>query len=86
MYVQDQSINRLTSCSMLALVRRSHAQEKPTNCGTEAADVLENFFLASKHNANPLNIVMHLQLPLTSQRLSVQSVTPSDLSIASWRS
>ena len=32
------------------------SQEKPTNCWTKAAN------LASKHNANPLNILVHLQL------------------------
>ena len=31
------------------------------NCGTKAADVLEKF-LAGKHNVNPLNILVHLQL------------------------
>ena len=34
-------------------------QEKPTNCGTKAADVPDNF-LADKRKANPLNILVHL--------------------------
>ena len=39
-------------------------QEKPTTCGTMAADVLEIYlFLGCEHNADPLNILMvHLQL------------------------
>ena len=36
-------------------------QEKLTNCGTKAADVLDQF-LAGNHNANPLNNLVHLQL------------------------
>ena len=34
---------------------------KVHNCRTKAADVLDKF-LAGKHNANPLNILVHLQL------------------------
>ena len=45
----------------LKLNRGVDVQEKLTNCGTKAADVLDKF-LASKHNANPLNILVHLQL------------------------
>ena len=37
-------------------------QEKPTSCGTKDADVPDKF-LTGKHNANPLNILVHLQLP-----------------------
>ena len=47
-------------------------QEKPTNCGTKAADVLANFYPAN-FNASPLNMTT----TLTSQRLSIQSVAPS---------
>ena len=36
-------------------------QEKLTNCGTKAADVLANVFPAN-FNANPMNILVHLQL------------------------
>ena len=35
-------------------------QEKHTNCGTKAADVLAKFW-AGNFNANPLNILVHLQ-------------------------
>ena len=34
-------------------------------------------FISRKHVANPLNILVHLRLLFTSQRLSVQSVAPS---------
>ena len=35
-------------------------QVKPTNGGTEAADVLDNLiFFRGKHNANPQNILVH---------------------------
>ena len=40
---------------------RQKVQEKPTNCGTKAADVLDEF-LAGKHIVNPLNILKDLQL------------------------
>ena len=51
-------------------------QEQSTNCGTKAADVSDNF-LASKHNANPPNILVHFATTMTSQRLSVQSTATS---------
>ena len=38
-------------------------QEKSTNCGTKAADVLDQL-LAGKHNSNTLNILVYLQLLL----------------------
>ena len=40
------------------------AQEKPTDCGTKAADVCRcarQIFLPA-NNANPLNVLVHLQL------------------------
>ena len=37
------------------------ATRKAHNCGTKATDVLDNFF-SGKHNANSLNILVHLQL------------------------
>ena len=46
-------------------------QEKPTNCGTKAADVLDKF-VTRKRNANPLNIWVHLQM--TPQCLSFKGV------------
>ena len=33
-------------------------QEKPTNCGTKAADVLAYLFLLANFNANPVNILV----------------------------
>ena len=36
-------------------------QEKPTNCGTKAGDVLATF-LPKNFNANLLNILVHMQL------------------------
>ena len=35
-------------------------QQKPTNCGTEAADAPDKFF--SRPECEPLNIMAHLQL------------------------
>ena len=40
---------------------KRHIQEKPTNCGTKAADVLANFEQAN-FNVNPLKSLVHLQL------------------------
>ena len=37
-------------------------QEKPTNCGTKAADVLPIFLAGKLYNANQLNILVYLQL------------------------
>ena len=53
-----------------------NTQEKPTNDGTKAADVPDNF-LAGKHNANPLNIFGAFATTMTAKRLSIQSVAPS---------
>ena len=39
-----------------------HQQEKPTNCGTKAAEVLPVFLTGKLHNANQLNILVYLQL------------------------
>ena len=36
-------------------------EEKPTYCGTKAADVVVNFFLANS-NVNQLNVLVRLQL------------------------
>ena len=36
-------------------------QEKPIKCAAKATDVLDNF-LGVKHNANPLNILVHSHL------------------------
>ena len=54
-----------------------NGQEKPTNCGTKAADALAKF-LAGKRNANPLNTYFGaFATTMTSQRLSFQSLAPS---------
>ena len=42
-------------------------QGKPTNCVTKAADVPGNFVCFVRHNANTLNILVHLKL-LCAQR------------------
>ena len=43
---------------------RKRKQENPTNCETEATDVLDTF-LAGKHNSNHLNIFVYFQLLCT---------------------
>ena len=58
-------------------------QEKPTNCGTKAANVLDRF-LACNFNANSLNILVHLKnfsTTVASQRLSVLGIA---LTAAIW--
>ena len=54
---------RINRCHLTLLAKiTSRLQEKPTNCGTKAADVPDEC-LGGKHNANPLTILAHLQLP-----------------------
>ena len=55
-------------------------QEKSTNCGTKAADVPDTF-LAGRHNANQLNILVHLQLLCTKRGNELGLVTSQRQSI-----
>ena len=51
-------------------------QEKPTNCGTKAADVLANV-LAGKLSCESTEYLVAFATTMISHRLSVQSVAPS---------
>ena len=53
-----------------------YKQEKTTNCGTRAVDVLTNF-LAGKLECESTEYFGAFATTMTSQRLSVQSVVPS---------
>ena len=53
--------NIILVTNLMPYLRHISKHENPTNCGTKAADVLANF-LPANFNANPLNILLHLQL------------------------
>ena len=64
-----------TDWIVLELIRPSR-KEKPTNCGTEAADVTANF-LAGKLKCESTEDVGTFATTMTSQHLSTQSVASS---------
>ena len=66
-WLLPSSINRIEIFEVCLLVQNtqpwcyiSNLKEELTNCGTKAADLLDHF-LPANFNANPLNILAHLQ-------------------------
>ena len=53
----------LSSVLASAILNLNIQPEKPRNCATKADGMLDTVFfsLAGKHNANPFNILVHLQ-------------------------
>ena len=67
----NKIIARITACYF-----NSQQQEKPTNCGTKAADVRANF-LNGKLLCESTEYFGAFTTTVSSQRLSLQSVAPS---------
>ena len=57
--VDNSRVNRNTGQHARSYVIET--QEKTTNCGTKAADVLDKLFWPANFNANAVNILVHLQ-------------------------